>query len=869
MSSAMALTSGTKLGGYEIIGVLGAGGMGEVYRARDPQLRREVAIKILPASLARDPERLRRFEQEARAAAALNHPNILAVYQLGTHDGAPYLVSELLEGGTLREKLARGALPFRKAVDYGAQTARGLAAAHEKGIVHRDLKPENLFVTNDGRLKILDFGLAKLIQKPEDADHTPTVSGQTEAGVVLGTAGYMAPEQVRGQSADHPTDHRADLFALGAILYEMLTGRRSFHRPTSAETMTAILNDEPPAISTVVPDTPLAVQRVVQRCLEKNPEQRFHSASDLAFALEALSDSGSGWAGGSQAVNRPSFFSWKVAAVAGAIIVVIAAVLFYFGRAAGVPVVESVTQLTNDENPKSGASATDGARVYFNQGAQGSYKIAQVSVNGGQTAEVATTLNNPEIAGLTGDGSNLFLLVSGALVRSEQMWSLPLPAGEPRRLGSMDVDDASLFPDGRIIYAKGNAVFVAEKDGSNPRQLDQLSKYGIAPNVSPDGKRLVFSSYDTAGHVYVLHESLSDGTGLHDVLRSETKGLPRRICCARWTPDEKYLIFPGESGGRWDLWAVPDQKPMFGGDPSPVRLTNGPLSYTDFVPSRDGKQIFAVCSQKRGELTRFEPGVHEFVPFLGGISALDPTFSREGQWVTYVSYPDRTLWRSRADGSERLQLTYPPQRVFFARISPDGSKVAFSDGDAISYVLDAKGGTPRKLAEQATAPDWSPDGNLLAVTSFVRDPSLPNGVYFQLRIIDVGSGQLSVIPDSRGKIGPWFIGQDAIIAVNQDQSKFQRFDFKTQKWSDMITSPGQFLNWEASPDGRYFFYGTGGNDPRIFRMRLADRAVEEVTTVKGFAAVDDPTLSVSPDDSPVLTRNTGTQEICALSVKWP
>ncbi len=862
----MALSVGTKLGAYEIIGLLGAGGMGEVYRARDPHLGREVAIKILPASFSRDPERLRRFEQEARAAAALNHPNILAVYQLGTHDGAPYLVSELLEGGTLREKLSRGSLPFRKAVDYGAQTARGLAAAHEKGIVHRDLKPENLFVTNDGRLKILDFGLAKLVQRQsEDADHTPTVSGQTEPGVVLGTAGYMAPEQVRGQSADH----RADLFALGAILYEMLTGKRSFQRPTSAETMTAILNEDPPAISSLVPDTPPALQRVVQRCLEKNPEQRFHSASDLAFALEALSDSGSGWSGRQQAVKKPAFASWKVVAIAALIILVVAAVLFYFGRAAGVPVVESVTQLTNDPNAKSGALETDGARVYFNQGAQGSYKIAQVSVSGGQTAEITTALNNPEIAGMSSDGSSLFLLTSGLLMRSERLWSLPLPAGESRRLGNMEVEDASIFPDGRIMYAKAGAVYIAQKDGSNPRQLDELSKYGVAPSVSPDGKRLVFRSYDDTRRVSVLHEALSDGTGVHDVLRGETKGLPNRICCPVWTPDEKYLLFLGESTGRYDLWAIADQKPMFGGDPSPVRLTNGPLSYTDFVPSRDGKKIFAVCSQKRGELVRFDQGVHEFVPFLGGISAQDPTFSRDGKWVAYVSYPDQTLWRSRADGSERLQLTYPPQFISFARISPDGSKVAFSDGDAIAYVLDAKGGTPRKLAEPGTAPDWSPDGNLLAVTSFFPDPSSPDGGAFQLRIIDVRTGLISVLPDSQGKIGPWFVAQDAVIAALQDSSKLQRFDFKTQKWSDIITSPGQFRNWETSPDGKYFFYGTGGNDPKIFRMRLADRAVEEVTNLKGFAAVDYPTLSVSPDDFPVLTRNTGTQEICALSVKWP
>jgi serine/threonine protein kinase len=226
----MALLSGTKLGPYEIVVLLGAGGMGEVYRARDSLLGRDVAIKVLPSFLSSDAERLRRFDQEARATAALNHPNILAVHQLGTYQGAPYLVSELLEGSTLREQLVRGPLPVRKAIDYGVQIARGLAAAHEKGIVHRDLKLENLFVTKDGRVKILDFGLAKLIRTPVARDSTLTVQTGTEPGVVMGTVGYTSPEQVRG----NPADHHSDIFAFGAILYEMLAGNRAFQKPTSA-----------------------------------------------------------------------------------------------------------------------------------------------------------------------------------------------------------------------------------------------------------------------------------------------------------------------------------------------------------------------------------------------------------------------------------------------------------------------------------------------------------------------------------------------------------------------------------------------------------------------------------------------------------
>jgi eukaryotic-like serine/threonine-protein kinase len=233
----MPLKSETRLGPYEIVSALGAGGMGEVYRARDPRLKREVAIKVLPASFSSDPQRLHRFEQEAIAAGALNHPNILAVYDIGQQDGAPYIVSEILDGATLRERLRSGPLPIRKAVDYAQQIASGLAAAHDKGIVHRDLKPENIFITNDGRVKILDFGLAKLTRS-ETEDQTQTV--QSDPGTVVGTVGYMSPEQLRGK----PADARSDLFSFGAILYEMLSGKRAFHGESPAETMSAILKEE-------------------------------------------------------------------------------------------------------------------------------------------------------------------------------------------------------------------------------------------------------------------------------------------------------------------------------------------------------------------------------------------------------------------------------------------------------------------------------------------------------------------------------------------------------------------------------------------------------------------------------------------------
>src|SRR5499426_1490818 len=313
------LFPGQGIGAYKILALLGRGGMGVVYRARDERLRREVAIKVLPASFAHDADRLRRFEQEAHATSALNHPNILTIHDIGAHEGAPYIVAELLEGKELRQQLEQGALPVRQALEYAQQITRGLAAAHEKGVVHRDLKPENLFITKDGRVKILDFGLAKL--KPPQIDaadsQAPTQKKITDPGTVMGTVGYMSPEQVRGQEADH----RSDIFSFGVILYEMLSGRRTFGGESSMEVMNAILKEEPQELGETNAKISPALEKIVRRCLEKKPERRFQTASDLGFALEALSTpSGSRLASSEERTNRSlalprEWIAWAGAAV--------------------------------------------------------------------------------------------------------------------------------------------------------------------------------------------------------------------------------------------------------------------------------------------------------------------------------------------------------------------------------------------------------------------------------------------------------------------------------------------------------------------------------------------------------------------------
>jgi Tol biopolymer transport system component len=853
----MRLAAGTKLDGYEILALLGAGGMGEVYRARDSQLKREVAIKVLPQFVSQDPDRLRRFEQEAQAAAALNHPNILAVYRFGSFEGAQYLVSELLEGGTLRQQLAHGPLSIRKTIEYGAQIARGLAAAHEKGIVHRDLKPENLFVTKDGRVKILDFGLAKLTRDRATSDDMgTTLNVGTDPGIVMGTVGYMSPEQVRGKVADH----RADMFALGAILYEMLAGKRAFARPTSTETMTAILNDDPPAISQVAPSAPPGLQRVVQRCLEKNPEQRFQSASDLAFALEALSESGGSAIHPAVPVSR-SRWPWVVGAAA---LVSLAALLIAWWRIPpAVPVVESVTQITDDGQPKPGTLYSDGFRLYFNEGAPGAYKIAQVSAQGGPTSTIETGLENPYLVALAHDGSALLALVGGVNEETRPLWSIPLPTGGPRRLGSFVAYGADYFPDGRILFANEHDLFVADNDGSNPRKLVSLPKDDLYdPAVSPDGRRIVFmtSASDASTHeISTLHEIGGDGKGLREIPDVGQHG-----CCLDWTPDGRYLIYLSEDSGTRDIWALPMQGGIFHRPEKPVRLTTGTASYSKSVLGRDGKQIFAVAKKDRGELVHYDMKSHQFLPFLSGISAFHPTFSKDGKWVAYVSFADHTLWRSRTDGSERMQLTYPPMEVYAPYISPDASKVAFFTKDVATFLIDINGGQPKKIIEVGSFALWSPDGNLMVVNTGKG-----------LQTFDLRTQKLSVFPNHLANglylVGANWVKQDELVAATEDMKEFMTFDFKTQKWTDLAAGP--FVNWDVSPDGKYLYYTTGGVEPKIERVRFSDRKVETITSLKDFrqAAYGEGStdISVAPDGSPVLTRDAGHEEIYALNVRWP
>ena len=875
-----ALSPGVKLGSYVIVGELGAGGMGEVYRARDSSLKREVAIKVLPATYSRDPDRLRRFELEAQAAATLNHPNILSILHIGEQGGSPYIVSELLEGETLGDRLSQGPMRRREAVDVAVAVARGLAAAHEKGITHRDLKPQNLFLGRDGRVKILDFGLAKLtqVQAASASGSMLTLGTETEPGIVLGTVGYMSPEQVRGQ----PADARSDIFALGAVLYEMLTGTRAFHKPTSAETMYAILNEDPPNVSHISPNIPPALQRVMQRCLEKNPELRFQSSSDLAFALDALSDSGSLETSviGQSTTRRVlasaglqlttenlraknSYRTWIWIGAAACALAALATFVLWWKLPPAVPRVIAIAQLTDDGEAKCCRLATDGSRIYFNEGPFGGVKLAQAAVTGGQIGIIPTALGDPRVLALGPEGTGL-LVSSGSSKDNNSsfpLWSIPLPVGEPHHFGNIEGNDGEFFPDGRIVFSRGTDVYAAGDDGSNPRKLFSAAGHVAEPHVAPGGKQIAFTLFGDDDVSVVV--SKLDG--------STTRRIPAS-CCARWTPDGKYLVFSNVNVARKDLWAVSAKSGFFRRSEQPVRLTNGPLSYggSGVVLSRDGNRIFSIGKSLRGELVRYDMRSKQFVPFLSGISASSPTFSKDGKWVAYLSYPDRTLWRSRVDGSERLQLTTSNvgDPVF---ISPSGKRILFS-GEGGTFEISMEGGSPpQKIAGENSEPaGWSPDGKFLLMTSRVSGKAFSEKNSIYLQTLDLQTGKLSIIPGSDGidisQGAGWWIAQDLLVAAAPD--RLVTFEFKTQKWSDLLL--GDFLSCAPSVDLKYLYCATGGAEPKALRIRLADRKVETVASLKDlrrtFFSLE---ISVAPDGSPMFTRDVGSQEIYALTVEWP
>jgi Tol biopolymer transport system component len=710
----MSLTSGTKLGPYEIVASIGAGGMGEVYRARDSRLRRDVAIKVLPQALSLDADRMRRFEQEALATAALNHPNILAVFDIGTSEGSPYVVSELLEGETLRERLRSGSIAVRKTLDYALQIAHGLAAAHEKGIIHRDLKPENLFVTKDGRVKILDFGLAKLTQA-DPGNHTamPTATHGTETGLVMGTAGYMSPEQVRGMALDP----RSDIFSFGAVLYEMLSGKRAFHGDTAADTMSAILKEDPPELNETNRNVAPALERIVQHCLEKNPESRFHSASDIAFDLEHLSGlSGStarlataGIDSGTGVQSRRGL----VMAIAAALVIgcAVYALGWWTGKAGGGAPQAEYQQITFRTGSIGNARFTpDGSIVYSASWDGGDDQLYMSRTDDPGSRELG--LKDAELLSISRSGEmaiRLNTVSHGGYAQSGTLARVPLSGGTPREvLDNVQDADWSASGDSLAIvrYVPENNHWRLEYPAGKVL-LDGIN-WISHPKISPDGKWIAFADHENPS---------GDDEGSLAVIGADGQQKERKLSSG-WTALQGILWSP--SGA--EIWFTSTNK---GSAPNPRAVTlSGKLRMITNVPGgmwledlRNGV-VLTVTNHVRTGIRGMAPGSKEERE-LGWFGwSLLRDISRDGRKILFEEEgdgggPNYTVFLRDTDGS-------PPARIgegVAGTISPDGKWVITkpAKGGPLSLVPTGAGES-RQLTHDAVsygAVRFLPDGKQL------------------------------------------------------------------------------------------------------------------------------------------------------------
>jgi serine/threonine protein kinase/Tol biopolymer transport system component len=792
----MPLASGATLGPYEILSPLGAGGMGEVYRARDTRLGRIVAIKVLPESVAADAENLRRFAQEAKAVAALNHPNILSVHDIGEQNRIHYIVTELLDGQTLREKVSSGPLPARRAVEYGWQIAQGLAAAHEKGVIHRDLKPANIFVNKDGRVKILDFGLAKQnpprAQSSADdatlafADATPTVPG-----MAMGTAGYMSPEQVRG---DVVVDHRSDIFSFGAVLYEMLSGRRAFKQDTAAETMTAILKQDPPEFAESGTPVSEGVERIMRRCLEKSPEQRFQSARDLAFALEALSGPPHTMAiQPAPSPVRPK--RWAIVGTTAAMIALAIAAYFAGTRTHNEPA--RFERITFQRGYIKGARfAPDGQNVIYSATwEERPYEVFTTRIGGHN--ERSVELKNAIVLGVSAAG-DVAVLNQVRRIRGTSWIHVGTLARAPANGGSAreileNVWDADISSDGKQFAVVRKPAGLHQLEYPIGKALFQTNGYISHPRIAPDGARVAFLEHPLFGddRGYVTVTEPNGGTKRLTAEASAIEGLA-------WSPDG-HEIWYAATGTETHSQERTVHAVSLEGEVRRIFGVPGDVTVWDIAP--DGRLLFTheiIGSSQLVASPATSPELN--VTVLG--HGVNGVITSDGKSVAFT---------------ESGPGTPDDYFIFFRRL--DGSAaVELGEGSIIGMTPDGKN-VVALVPSQPTKLRILPTGAGEART-------------FDIAPVQVDDGAVSWMPGDREFV---FLGHEGVASP-----RAYRMSIDGGAAIPLTNREGpQFWN-KVSPDGKFVFQGAnaGMEGEQNVIVELATGKVRAAPLLKGEAPIN-------------------------------